>query len=58
MTLINIVPVLWFLPSTILTSHDMQLETIGADVDDARVCGGTHWRYDQDAGNVLGPGRD
>jgi hypothetical protein len=23
-------------------------------VDDARVYGGIHWRFDQDAGNVLG----
>jgi hypothetical protein len=24
------------------------------DIDDARIYGGIHWRFDQDAGNVLG----
>jgi hypothetical protein len=54
MTLTNTVPALGALPSKTITRHYTQLEAIGADVDDARVYGGIHWRYDQDAGNVLG----
>ena len=54
MTLTNTVPALGSLPATVLTRHYTQLGAIGADVDDARVYGGIHWRYDQDAGNVLG----
>jgi hypothetical protein len=54
MTLTNTVPALRDLPSKTITRHYTQLEAIGADVDDARVYGGIHWRYDQDAGNVLG----
>jgi hypothetical protein len=53
-TLTNNVPALGSLPATVITRHYTQLHAIGADVDDARVYGGIHWRYDQDAGNVLG----
>lgn len=31
-----------------------QLDAIAGDVDDARVLGGIHWRYDQVGGNALG----
>ena len=37
-----------------ITKHYTQLKAIANDVDDARVYGGIHWRYDQDAGGVLG----
>ena len=53
-TLTNSVPALGSLPPTVITRHYTQLGAIAADVDDARVYGGIHWRYDQDAGNVLG----
>ena len=42
------------LPATTITKHYTQLKVIADDADDARVYGGIHWRYDQDAGNVLG----
>jgi len=35
-------------------SARQQLNEIADDVDDARVYGGIHWRYDQEAGNALG----
>jgi PAP2 superfamily len=54
MTLTNSVPALGALPATVITKHYTQLDAIAADVDDARVYGGIHWRFDQDAGNVLG----
>jgi hypothetical protein len=48
------VPALGSLPAAVITTHYSQLKQIADDVDDARVYGGIHWRYDQDAGNVLG----
>jgi len=53
-TITNSVPALGSLPATVITRHYTQLKEIGDDVDDARVYGGIHWRYDQVAGNVLG----
>jgi len=53
-TISNNVPALGSLPATVITKHYTQLNEIADDVDDARVYGGIHWRYDQDAGNVLG----
>jgi hypothetical protein len=53
-TITNNVPALGSLPATVITKSYTQLKEIGDDVDDARVYGGIHWRYDQDAGNVLG----
>jgi len=53
-TITNTVPPLGSLPATVITRHYTQLNEIGDDVDDARVYGGIHWRYDQVAGNVLG----
>ena len=53
-TITNTVPALGSLPATVITKHYTQLNAIAADVDDARVYGGIHWRSDQDAGNVLG----
>ncbi len=54
MTITNAVPALGSLPATVITKHYTQLKEIADDVDDARVYGGIHWRYDQVAGNVLG----
>lgn len=54
MTLSNSVPPLGSLPGKVVTIHYTQLKEIAGDVDDARVFGGIHWRYDQEAGNVLG----
>jgi hypothetical protein len=54
MTITNSVPALGALPATVITRHYTQLKEIADDVDDARVYGGIHWRYDQVAGNVLG----
>jgi len=48
------VPALGSLPATVITRHYTQLGAIANDVDDARVYGGIHWRYDQVAGGVLG----
>lgn len=48
------VPALGSLPATVITKHYAQLKGIADDVDDARVYGGIHWRFDQVAGNVLG----
>jgi hypothetical protein len=48
------VPALGSLPATTITLHYSQLKAIADDVDDARVYGGIHWRFDQDGGNVLG----
>jgi hypothetical protein len=53
-TITNSVPALGPLPATVITLHYTQLKAIADDVDDARVYGGIHWRYDQVAGNVLG----
>ena len=53
-TLTNTVPALGSLPATVISRHYTQLHAIGADVDDARIYGGIHWRYDQDAGSALG----
>ena len=53
-TIANNVPALRALPPTVITKHYTQLNEIADDVDDARVYGGIHWRYDQEAGNALG----
>jgi hypothetical protein len=53
-TVTGSVPALGSLPATVITMHYSKLKDIADDVDDARVYGGIHWRYDQDAGNVLG----
>jgi hypothetical protein len=53
-TITNTVPALGGLPSMVITEHYTQLKEIADDVDDARVYGGIHWRYDQHAGSVLG----
>jgi hypothetical protein len=54
MTISNNVPALGSLPATVITKHYTQLKEIADDVDDARVYGGIHWRFDQVAGNDLG----
>lgn len=55
MTITNNVPALGLLlPATVITRRYAQLKAIGDDVDDARVYGGIHWRFDQVAGNDLG----
>lgn len=48
------VPALGSLPATIITRQYGQLKGIADEVDDARVYGGIHWRFDQVAGNALG----
>jgi len=48
------VPALRDLAATVITKHYAQLKGIADDVDDARVYGGIHWRFDQVAGNALG----
>jgi len=53
-TISNTVPALGSLPAATITKHYTQLNEIAADVDDARVYGGIHWRFDQVAGNELG----
>ena len=53
-TIRNNVPALGSLPPTVITKSYTQLREIGDDVDDARVYGGIHWRYDQVAGTDLG----
>jgi hypothetical protein len=53
-TFTNNVPALGSLPAAAVTRHYTQLKQIADDVDDARVYGGIHYRFDQDAGNVLG----
>jgi len=53
-TITNTVPALGGLPSVVITRHYTQLKQIADDVDDARVYGGIHWRFDQRAGSVLG----
>ena len=53
-TITNSVPALGSLPATVITESYTQLKEIGNDVDDARVYGGIHFRYDQDAGDGLG----
>jgi hypothetical protein len=53
-TIANNVPALGSLPATAITLNYSQLKAIADDVDDARVYGGIHWRFDQDGGNVLG----
>jgi hypothetical protein len=42
------------LPSKVITKKYTQLKQIADDVDDARVYGGIHYRFDQTAGTVLG----
>ena len=53
-TIENNVPALGALPATFISRQYSQLGAIAADVDDARVYGGIHWRFDQTAGNTLG----
>jgi hypothetical protein len=53
-TLTNTVPALGSLPAATITRTYSRLDAIATDVDDARVLGGIHWRYDQLAGNALG----
>lgn len=53
-TVTNTVPALGSLPMTTITKHYTQLKQIADDVDDARVYGGIHFRFDQVDGNVLG----
>jgi len=53
-TIRNNVPALGSLQATVITKSYTKLKDIGDDVDDARVYGGIHWRYDQVAGNDLG----
>ena len=50
----NTVPALGLLPGAVITLKYGQLAGIGADVDDARVYAGIHWRSDQVAGSALG----
>jgi hypothetical protein len=54
MTISNSVAALGSLPATVITKHYTQLKEIADDVDDARVYGGIHWRFDQVGGNELG----
>jgi len=53
-TLTTTVPALGTLPAATITKHYSQLQKIADDVDDARVFGGIHWRFDQVGGNDLG----
>jgi len=53
-TITNNVPALGSLPAAVISESYTQLKEIAGDVDDARVYGGIHFRYDQDAGAVLG----
>jgi hypothetical protein len=53
-TLTNNVPALGSLPATVISKRYTKLKEIADDVDDARVYGGIHWRFDQTAGNALG----
>ena len=53
-TITNTVPALGSLPLAVITRHYTKLQDIANDVDDARVYGGIHWRFDQVAGNDLG----
>jgi hypothetical protein len=55
-TITNTVPVPRTVPpATITVTRDYtQLKQIADDVDDARVYGGIHYRFDQEAGNTLG----
>jgi hypothetical protein len=53
-TFTNSVPALGSLPATVITKQYTQLKQIADDVDDARVYGGIHYRFDQEGGNVLG----
>jgi hypothetical protein len=53
-TFSNTVPALRSMPATVISRHYTQLKQIADDVDDARVYGGIHYRFDQEGGNVLG----
>lgn len=53
-TFTNNVAALGGLPAKSVTRHYTQLKQIADDVDNARVYGGIHYRFDQDAGNDLG----
>lgn len=53
-TVTNTVPALRSLPMATIARHYTELKQIADDVDDARVYGGIHYRFDQDGGNALG----
>jgi hypothetical protein len=53
-TISNSVPALGSLPPIVITKYYTKFKDIADDVDDARVYGGIHWRFDQVAGNDLG----
>jgi hypothetical protein len=53
-TITNNVPALGSLPAATITVQYSQLKAIADDVDDARVYGGIHWRFDQTSGGVMG----
>jgi hypothetical protein len=44
----------WPLPAAVITKHYTQLKQIADDVDDARVYGGIHWRFDQEGADLPG----
>ena len=43
-------------PSVGVTLHDTKFSQMTDDIDDARVYGGIHYRFDQDAGSRMGWG--
>lgn len=53
-TITGAVPALGLLPATVITKDYTRLKAIADDLDDARVYGGIHWRFDQTAGGALG----
>ena len=53
-TFTNSVGALRDLEAKTITREYTQLKEISDDVDDARVYGGIHFRFDQEDGNVLG----
>ena len=53
-TVANTVSALGSLPAALVTKRYTQIKQIADDVDDARVYGGIHFRFDQEGGNALG----
>ena len=53
-TITNTVPALRISRRPLITRHYTQLKQIADDVDDARVYGGIHYRFDQEGGNDAG----
>jgi hypothetical protein len=53
-TITNTVGPLGSLPGGTISKRYTQLKQLADDVDDARVYGGIHFRFDQEAGNDLG----